>query len=103
MPFKVWCEGCGSLIATGVRFNAEKKQIGNYFSTKVSRLTFNFCGVSVWFALSVGPSLEGGFCQRPPAGNKKMFAESSLIKRSKLLLRCCRLCRSGHLSYYQLF
>ncbi|GAQ80075.1 hypothetical protein KFL_000450310 [Klebsormidium nitens] len=35
MPFKVWCEGCGHLIATGVRFNAEKKQIGNYFSTKI--------------------------------------------------------------------
>ncbi|EIE21957.1 DUF572-domain-containing protein [Coccomyxa subellipsoidea C-169] len=35
MPFNVWCNGCGHLIGKGVRFNAEKKQIGNYFSTKI--------------------------------------------------------------------
>lgn len=35
MPFHVWCEGCGHLIGKGVRFNAEKKQIGAYHSTKI--------------------------------------------------------------------
>jgi len=35
MPFNVWCDGCNHLIAKGVRFNAEKKHHGNYFSTKV--------------------------------------------------------------------
>ncbi|KAK9816015.1 hypothetical protein WJX74_011065 [Apatococcus lobatus] len=35
MPFNVWCEGCQHLIGKGVRFNAEKKQIGNYHSTKI--------------------------------------------------------------------
>lgn len=35
MPFNVWCAGCGHLIGKGVRFNAEKKQIGMYHSTKV--------------------------------------------------------------------
>lgn len=35
MPFNVWCDGCNHLIAKGVRFNAEKKQAGNYFSTKI--------------------------------------------------------------------
>jgi coiled-coil domain-containing protein 130 len=35
MPFNVWCLGCNHLIGKGVRFNAEKKQIGNYHSTKV--------------------------------------------------------------------
>ncbi|BDA46914.1 Coiled-coil domain-containing protein 130 homolog [Coccomyxa sp. Obi] len=35
MPFNVWCNGCGHLIGKGVRFNAEKKQIGSYFSTKI--------------------------------------------------------------------
>jgi hypothetical protein len=69
MPFKVWCEGCGLLIATGVRFNAEKKQIGNYFSTKVGRLAIKFWGVSVSSAPSFGPNLEGGFCQRLPVGS----------------------------------
>ncbi len=35
MPFDVWCEGCQRHIAKGVRFNAEKKAVGKYFSTKI--------------------------------------------------------------------
>ncbi|EFJ21786.1 hypothetical protein SELMODRAFT_176049 [Selaginella moellendorffii] len=35
MPFNVWCGGCHSMIAKGVRFNAEKKQIGKYYTTKI--------------------------------------------------------------------
>ena len=35
MPFPVWCEGCGHLIGKGVRFNAEKKEIGKYHSTRI--------------------------------------------------------------------
>eukprot|EP01122_Echinamoeba_exundans_P016695 TRINITY_DN8542_c0_g1_i1.p1 TRINITY_DN8542_c0_g1~~TRINITY_DN8542_c0_g1_i1.p1 ORF type:complete len:329 (-),score=74.13 TRINITY_DN8542_c0_g1_i1:875-1861(-) len=34
-PYHFWCEKCESHIAMGVRFNAEKKAIGNYFSTKI--------------------------------------------------------------------
>ncbi|KAG9449552.1 hypothetical protein H6P81_009517 [Aristolochia fimbriata] len=39
MPFNVWCGGCNSMIAKGVRFNAEKKQVGNYYSTKIWSFT----------------------------------------------------------------
>jgi coiled-coil domain-containing protein 130 len=39
MPFHVWCDGCKHLIAQGVRFNAEKKQIGKYHSTKIWSFT----------------------------------------------------------------
>ncbi|KAJ7567550.1 hypothetical protein O6H91_02G152300 [Diphasiastrum complanatum] len=35
MPFNIWCGGCNAMIAKGVRFNAEKKEIGKYFSTKI--------------------------------------------------------------------
>ncbi|RWV84195.1 hypothetical protein GW17_00054111, partial [Ensete ventricosum] len=42
MPFNVWCGGCNSMIAKGVRFNAEKKQVGNYYSTKVLE-NFFYC------------------------------------------------------------
>lgn len=35
MPYNIWCGGCHSMIAKGVRFNAEKKQVGNYYSTKI--------------------------------------------------------------------
>lgn len=40
MPFPVWCGGCGHLIGKGVRFNAGKKHVGDYFSTKVWEFTF---------------------------------------------------------------
>ncbi|XP_011314700.1 coiled-coil domain-containing protein 130 homolog isoform X2 [Fopius arisanus] len=33
MPFNIWCEGCGNHIGMGVRYNAEKKKIGMYYST----------------------------------------------------------------------
>jgi coiled-coil domain-containing protein 130 len=35
MPFDVWCGGCDSSIAQGVRFNAEKCRVGNYFSSTI--------------------------------------------------------------------
>ena len=39
MPFNVWCDGCGHLIGKGVRFNAEKQEIGKYHSTKIWSFT----------------------------------------------------------------
>ncbi|KAG7673695.1 hypothetical protein Ndes2526B_g02848 [Nannochloris sp. 'desiccata'] len=39
MPFPVWCSGCNHLIGRGVRFNAEKKQVGAYHSTKIWSFT----------------------------------------------------------------
>lgn len=41
MPFKVVCEGCGHIIAKGVRFNAEKKCVGFYFTTKILEFSFS--------------------------------------------------------------
>jgi coiled-coil domain-containing protein 130 len=35
MPFHVRCLKCEQRIAKGVRFNADKKQVGNYHSTKI--------------------------------------------------------------------
>lgn len=35
VPFNIWCSKCGEHIAKGVRFNAEKKQVGSYHSTKI--------------------------------------------------------------------
>jgi len=39
MPYHIWCGGCNAMIAQGVRFNAEKKQVGNYYSTKIWSFT----------------------------------------------------------------
>ncbi|GAB5366571.1 hypothetical protein AAMO2058_001154500 [Amorphochlora amoebiformis] len=35
MPFNIWCQGCGCMIAKGVRFNAKKNHVDNYHSTKI--------------------------------------------------------------------
>ncbi|KAK4883468.1 hypothetical protein RN001_006787 [Aquatica leii] len=35
MPFNIWCEGCKNHIGMGVRYNAEKKKVGMYYTTPV--------------------------------------------------------------------
>jgi len=36
LAFNIWCEGtCKSMLAKGVRFNAEKSKIGEYFTTPI--------------------------------------------------------------------
>ncbi|KAJ1523699.1 hypothetical protein ONE63_001533 [Megalurothrips usitatus] len=35
MPYNIWCEGCKNHIGMGVRYNAEKKKIGMYYTTPV--------------------------------------------------------------------
>ncbi|NWV30242.1 CC130 protein, partial [Origma solitaria] len=37
MPFNIWCDGCKNHIGMGVRYNAEKKKVGNYYTTPVYR------------------------------------------------------------------
>ncbi|CAD6889762.1 unnamed protein product [Tilletia laevis] len=35
LPFDIWCGSCEAHIGQGVRFNAEKRQIGKYLSTPI--------------------------------------------------------------------
>lgn len=55
MPFNVWCENCDAHIGKGVRYNAEKKQAGNYFSTKIwsFRMKCHLC--SSWMEIQTDP------------------------------------------------
>lgn len=51
MPFAVWCHTCQphAIIGQGVRFNAEKRKVGNYFSTPIwaFNLKHAACGGSI--------------------------------------------------------
>lgn len=48
VPFNIWCGKCGELIGKGVRFNAEKKQVGNYLSTKIWSFSMHHhCGCRI--------------------------------------------------------
>ncbi|KAL7718959.1 Coiled-coil domain-containing protein [Entamoeba marina] len=40
LPFGIWCDRCHSLHGKGTRFNAEKKSVGMYYSTKIFELSF---------------------------------------------------------------
>ncbi|VDK44567.1 unnamed protein product [Anisakis simplex] len=33
MPFNIWCLGCNNHVGMGVRYNAEKKKVGMYYTT----------------------------------------------------------------------
>ncbi|XP_077981300.1 coiled-coil domain-containing protein 130 homolog [Glandiceps talaboti] len=37
LPYNIWCDGCNSHVGMGVRYNAEKKKVGNYYSTPIYR------------------------------------------------------------------
>ncbi|XP_057283765.1 probable splicing factor YJU2B [Pezoporus wallicus] len=37
MPFNIWCDGCKNHIGMGVRYNAEKTKVGNYYTTPIYR------------------------------------------------------------------
>ncbi|XP_044047687.1 coiled-coil domain-containing protein 130 homolog [Siniperca chuatsi] len=37
MPYNIWCDGCTNHIGMGVRYNAEKKKVGNYYTTPIYR------------------------------------------------------------------
>ncbi|TPX31928.1 hypothetical protein SmJEL517_g04838 [Synchytrium microbalum] len=35
LPYNIWCEGCKNHIGMGVRYNAEKKKVGMYYTTPI--------------------------------------------------------------------
>ena len=51
MPFPIWCTTCKpeQLIDQGVRFNAEKKKVGNYYSSPIYsfRMKHGACGGTI--------------------------------------------------------
>ena len=48
LPFAVWCQHCApeAIVGQGVRFNAAKKKVGNYYSTPIwsFRMKHTACG-----------------------------------------------------------
>ncbi|KAJ5105369.1 hypothetical protein NUU61_002716 [Penicillium alfredii] len=69
MPFAVWCTTCKpheTLIGQGVRFNAEKKKVGNYYSTPVYSFRMKHTACGGWIEIRTDPQntayvvFEGG-------------------------------------------
>ncbi|KAF9963287.1 hypothetical protein BGZ70_007508 [Mortierella alpina] len=55
LPYNIWCDGCNKPIGMGVRYNAEKKKIGNYYSTAILsfRMKCHLC--DNWFEIQTDP------------------------------------------------
>lgn len=55
MPFDVWCAACPELIPHGRRFNAEKKQVGKYYSSPIFGFRFKCNNCSNYIEIRTDP------------------------------------------------
>jgi coiled-coil domain-containing protein 130 len=62
MPYKVWCENCNSIIAKGVRFNAEKKPIGKFHSSTIWEFSMKCYWCPQIFVVKTDPELAEYIC-----------------------------------------
>lgn len=78
-PFPIWCTTCQpeQIIGQGVRFNAEKKKVGNYYSTAIWSFRFKHIGCGGWIEVRTDPKnteyvvVEGG--RRRDEGREKVL------------------------------
>ena len=56
-PFAIWCTNCKpeQIIGQGVRFNAEKKKVGNYYSTPIWSFRFKHTVCGGWLEVQTDP------------------------------------------------
>ncbi|KAF2092530.1 hypothetical protein NA57DRAFT_50076 [Rhizodiscina lignyota] len=57
MPFAIWCGSCPqpTIIAQGVRFNAEKKKVGAYHSTPILSFRMKHTACGGWIEIRTDP------------------------------------------------
>lgn len=57
MPYPIWCTTCPkpSIIGQGVRFNAEKKKVGNYFSSPIYSFRMKHLACGGWIEIRTDP------------------------------------------------
>lgn len=56
MPFNIWCSGCDKHIGMGVRFNAEKRKIGNYYTSPIYQFKMKCLYCKDDFVIQTDPS-----------------------------------------------
>ena len=57
MPYPIWCTNCPkpTIIGQGVRFNAEKKKVGNYYSTPIYSFRMKHTSCAGWIEIRTDP------------------------------------------------
>uniref|UniRef100_W5MGX8 Probable splicing factor YJU2B n=1 Tax=Lepisosteus oculatus TaxID=7918 RepID=W5MGX8_LEPOC len=82
MPYNIWCDGCKNHIGMGVRYNAEKKKVGNYYTTPIYRFRMK-CHLCVnYIEMQTDPAscdyvIVSGACRKEerwdPADNEQIL------------------------------
>ncbi|KAK0110624.1 hypothetical protein ONS96_002227 [Cadophora gregata f. sp. sojae] len=57
VPYPIWCTTCPkpTIIGQGVRFNAEKKKVGKYFSTPIFSFRMKHAACGGWIEIRTDP------------------------------------------------
>lgn len=56
MPYNIWCNGCNKHIGMGVRYNSEKKKVGNYYSTIIYKFRMKCHLCDQYFEIQTDPA-----------------------------------------------
>jgi coiled-coil domain-containing protein 130 len=74
MPYNIWCDGCKSHVAMGVRYNAEKTKIGMYYTTPIYQFRMKCHLCDNHFEIKTDPQVND------LVKEKKIFDSEALIK-----------------------
>ncbi|KAH7884602.1 CWC16 protein [Phlebopus sp. FC_14] len=55
LPFNIWCGTCNNHIGMGVRYNAEKRKVGAYYSTPIYSFRCKCHLCDGWFEIQTDP------------------------------------------------
>lgn len=68
LPFNIWCGHCNSHLGAGVRYNAQKRKVGNYYSTPIYAFRCKCHLCSGWFEIRTDPKVSFQSCsgREPP-------------------------------------
>ncbi|CAJ0581688.1 unnamed protein product, partial [Mesorhabditis spiculigera] len=55
MPYNIWCLGCNNHVGMGVRYNAEKKKIGKYYTTTLYEFRMKCHLCDNWYTIHTDP------------------------------------------------
>lgn len=55
MPYNIWCDGCNNHIGMGVRYNAEKSKVGNYYTTPIYKFRMKCHLCNNYFEIQTDP------------------------------------------------
>lgn len=73
MPFNIWCLGCHNHVGMGVRYNAEKKKCGMYYTTPLYEFRMKCHLCDNYYVIRTDPKVRELIKNRNKQKIKKFF------------------------------